>query len=165
MKKENMKFKLNMTKIDIIIILSTFFISLLISFLIFFLPTNTNEESLNVVVYYNNNELIKEPLVADNNESDPRYIILFKKEITDKYNDIYPTTDKRKFANNNLLLDDVIIKIEDKEIRIIQETSPNNICSLQGDISRVNFPLICAPNYVTVIIESSNVNGDPIITV
>lgn len=158
MEKKSTKFKLKLTKFDILIILSTFFVALTISLFTFFAPTNYNENELFVAVYYNQNELIKEPLICQSSDSDPRYIILFKEEISDKYDITFPTTNERKFANNNLLLDDLIIKIDNQTVSIIKETSPNNICSLQGDMTRVNIPLVCAPNYVTVIIKSNTIN-------
>jgi hypothetical protein len=51
------------------------------------------------------------------------------------------------------LLDDITIEITDGKVRIAEETSPLNYCSIQGWVDRAGMPIICAPNYFMVIIE------------
>jgi hypothetical protein len=47
----------------------------------------------------------------------------------------------------------VTIEIKDSKVRIIDETSPNNICQKQGHISKVKEQLICLPNKIIVTID------------
>lgn len=53
-----------------------------------------------------------------------------------------------------ILLGDVVLAIEDQQIRIVEETSPLNICSEQGWVRTPGLPLICAPNYFMAVIEA-----------
>ncbi|NCA97590.1 MAG: NusG domain II-containing protein, partial [Bacteroidia bacterium] len=39
------------------------------------------------------------------------------------------------------------------KVRIAEETSPHNYCSIQGWVDDSGMPIICAPNYFMVIIE------------
>lgn len=57
-------------------------------------------------------------------------------------------------------LDDVIVEIQDNKVRILAETSPLHICSLQGFIDRAYISLICLPNGVVVQIENANSGVD-----
>jgi hypothetical protein len=45
------------------------------------------------------------------------------------------------------------LEIADEGMRIIEETSPLNICSNQGWIRDPGLPLICAPNQFMAVIE------------
>ncbi|MDD3207551.1 MAG: NusG domain II-containing protein [Bacilli bacterium] len=51
------------------------------------------------------------------------------------------------------LLDDITVEITNGKVRIDEETSPLNYCSLQGWVEQSGTPIICAPNYFMVIIE------------
>jgi len=51
------------------------------------------------------------------------------------------------------LLDDITLEITNGKVRIAEETSPLNYCSLQGWVDHSGTPIICAPNYFMVIIE------------
>ena len=53
-----------------------------------------------------------------------------------------------------ILLGDIVLAIDDEQIRIEEETSPLNICSQQGWVSTPGLPLICAPNYFMAVIEA-----------
>lgn len=53
-----------------------------------------------------------------------------------------------------ILLGDIVLAIEDQQIRIVEETSPLNICSEQGWVRTPGLPLICAPNYFMAVIEA-----------
>ena len=53
-----------------------------------------------------------------------------------------------------VLLGDIVLAIDDQRIRIIQETSPLNVCSEQGWVATPGLPLICAPNYFMAVIEA-----------
>jgi hypothetical protein len=58
-------------------------------------------------------------------------------------------------ATYPVLLGDIVLAIEDERIRIVEETSPLNICSQQGWVATPGLPLICAPNYFMAIIEAA----------
>lgn len=59
-------------------------------------------------------------------------------------------------------LGDVVVEIKDAKVRIMTETSPLHVCSLQGWVDRAYVPLICLPNYVIVQIENnSNIIEEP----
>ena len=155
-------FKLNWTKLDIIVVISVFFISLILTLCVYLIPSNNDD--LKVSVFYDNHIIYETTLLPKNNESDPRYIILFKNEINDSYDEIYPTTDDKKFANNKLLLDDLVIMLSEGKVSIVKEESPNHICSRQGTISSpFNPPLVCMPNYVKISITQNSSNDDVII--
>jgi len=51
------------------------------------------------------------------------------------------------------LLDDITLEITNGKVRIGEETSPHNYCSIQGWVDDSGMPIICAPNYFMVIIE------------
>lgn len=149
---------------DICILIPVFLISLF--FTIYpYVVTASESDNFIVTVSYDHSVIYKTPLF---DKEDTRYIILFKSEITDKYDDLYPTTDERKFDYKTLLLDDLVIKISQGKVSIVEETSPNHICSRQGEISNPNNPpLICLPNYVSIKIVKNNapVNPDDIIVI
>ena len=152
------KIGLKITSIDIIFMVITFVISIILAVFIFFLPEDN--QNAKVCVYYDQ-ELIEKVDLYDQNNTSPRYIILFKneqKDIQNDYKDIYPT--ELKHYGKDLLLDDLVIQIKDGSVSIIKETSPQNICSELGEVSRPNAPLICAPNYVKVVIQNETDTND-----
>lgn len=151
--------KLKWTKIDIIMIIPTLIISLFLSSIP--LLKNINNEQLMVNVYYDSSLLINIDLYPNNYTSDPRYIILYKNQKNDIYKSQYPTN--YFFENLPLLVDDLIIKISNGNVQIVKETSPNNICSKQGKIAAQSPPLICAPNYVMIIIKNQTNYAEEII--
>lgn len=156
--QKSTRFKLKWTKLDIIAISITFIIATLASIFVFFLPT---APGASVSIYYDGKEIVSLPLEPQDGETDPRYIILFKNEKSDKWDEKYPT--KYKYENLSLLLDDLIIEINNKSISIVEETSPNNICSKQGSVSRPNIPLTCAPNYIVAMITTDEADDGEII--
>jgi hypothetical protein len=56
-------------------------------------------------------------------------------------------------ADYDVLLGDIVLGIANQRIRILEETSPLNVCSNQGWIATPGMPLICAPNYFMAVIE------------
>ncbi len=50
---------------------------------------------------------------------------------------------------------EVVIEVKDNKVRIIEETSPLNICSKMGFIKESYESLICLPNKIIVTIESN----------
>jgi len=89
---------------------------------------NRPEEDLVVNVYYEFN-------VIDTHELYANQSFVYKK-------DDFPR-----------LLDDITLEITNGKVRIAEETSPLNYCSLQGWVDHSGTPIICAPNYFMVIIE------------
>lgn len=62
-------------------------------------------------------------------------------------------------------LGDVIIEVKDNRIRVQEETSPYNICSIQGWVEYAKIPIVCLPNHIMILIETNTDNGDEDITV
>jgi|SRR5690554_3868321 len=62
-------------------------------------------------------------------------------------------------------LGDVIIEVKDNKIRVAEETSPYNICSIQGWVEYARVPIVCLPNHVMILIQSTTNNDDEDITV
>lgn len=58
----------------------------------------------------------------------------------------------------------VTIEVLENKIRVKEETSPLNYCSIQGWVSRSNVPIICLPNKIMIIIENDQTNEDDIVT-
>lgn len=61
-------------------------------------------------------------------------------------------------------LGDVVIEVLDKQIRVAEEVSPLNYCSLQGWVDKTNVPIICLPNRIMVVIEGEHNNPEDDIT-
>lgn len=53
-------------------------------------------------------------------------------------------------------LGDVVIEKNDDKVRVINETSPNHICSKQGYIKENYEVLVCLPNKVVIKIDSKD---------
>ncbi|SRR5690554_5322247 len=62
-------------------------------------------------------------------------------------------------------LGDVIIEVKDNKIRVQEETSPYNICSIQGWVEYARVPIVCLPNHIMILIESAVNQDDEDITV
>lgn len=56
-----------------------------------------------------------------------------------------------------VLLGELVLEINDQQMRIQKETSPLNVCSQQGWVRTPGLPLICAPNYFMAVIEAPRV--------
>ena len=52
------------------------------------------------------------------------------------------------------LLGPLTLAITNERIKIIEETSPLNICSQQGWVDTPGLPLVCAPNFFLAVIET-----------
>lgn len=91
-----------------------------------------------------------------------------KQEVPEDYEDIYPIID---YNNRTItLLGDyrvngkrqiVVIQYNfgARSVRIIEETSPNNICSIEG--TSTGKPLICLPNRIRVEFEKEYDESEP----
>lgn len=123
-----MRFKINLTDIIIFSITIIFSISLLFSFN--YLSNNLNED-LYVDVNIDGNKIYSYKIDED------RTIILLA--------DDYPS-----------LLGNLIIEIKDSKVRVVEETSPNNYCSLKGYIEKAYTSLVCLPNGVIITIVGNS---------
>lgn len=57
----------------------------------------------------------------------------------------------------------VTIEIKDRKVRVVQENSPQHLCSKQGFVSSSNVPIVCLPNETVVQIEGSDKEMDTVI--
>ena len=58
----------------------------------------------------------------------------------------------------------VVIEYNAGRVRVIEETSPQNICRLQGFTDSPFHPLTCLPNYVVITVINDEENEDDFIT-
>lgn len=49
----------------------------------------------------------------------------------------------------------MVIEVLDGAIRVKEEVSPLNYCSLQGWVSKTNTPIVCLPNSVMIIVHNN----------
>lgn len=49
-------------------------------------------------------------------------------------------------------LGEVVIEVQDQRIRVERETSPYNLCSIQGWVSSSMVPITCLPNHIIIVI-------------
>lgn len=49
-------------------------------------------------------------------------------------------------------LGEVYIEVQDQKIRVERETSPYNLCSIQGWVSSSMVPITCLPNHILIVI-------------
>ena len=96
------------------------FLVIMIFFILIFLFFNKNEYASTAKVFYKNNIVLTINLDSDS---------------------IYEVDGE---------LGKVIIEVNNKRIRVLSETSPNNICSKQGYISNSNQSLVCLPNNIVI---------------
>ena len=52
---------------------------------------------------------------------------------------------------------EVIIEVKNNKIRVIEETSPYNLCSKQGFVT--NTSIICLPNKIIIKLEKSDIDA------
>ena len=57
-------------------------------------------------------------------------------------------------------LGDVDIEVKDQRVRVEKENSPYHLCSIQGWVSDANTPIVCLPNNIVVVIETSEETDD-----
>lgn len=66
----------------------------------------------------------------------------------------------KKEEYTNLLGDFKILINKDKGVCVKDVTCPNHICERQGWVKKVGFPIVCLPNGVYVVINSSSADID-----
>ncbi len=49
---------------------------------------------------------------------------------------------------------DVVIEVKDGQIRVADEISPLNYCSLQGWVNKTNVPIVCLPNKIIIEVQA-----------
>lgn len=59
----------------------------------------------------------------------------------------------------------MVIEVNDGAIRVKEEVSPLNYCSLQGWVSKTNTPIVCLPNRVIIEVENLNDVNEEDITI
>lgn len=120
-----------------------------------------NSDATQAHIYYGD---FAEPIVTIDfayNNGQGRVIKHFDQNIPNQYG-MYPVIDEEK--NTVTLLGDytingerqiVVIRynFEKKSVQIIEEQSPNNICSREGEST--GWPLICLPNRIRVEFETN----------
>lgn len=52
-------------------------------------------------------------------------------------------------------LGDVVIEVLDGKIRVSEEKSPLNYCSIQGWVNKTNVPIVCLPNSIIIVIDQN----------
>lgn len=57
-------------------------------------------------------------------------------------------------------LGDVFIEVKDRALRVEKETSPYNLCSIQGWVEFANVPIVCLPNHIVIMIQNSTSQPD-----
>lgn len=55
---------------------------------------------------------------------------------------------------------DVVIKVLDKKIKVIEENSPYHLCSKQGYISNSGESIICLPNKIIIELPSDSIDTE-----
>ena len=116
---------LKQNKTDLVIVLLA--IALIISFvgLIFSLDTS-NADKIRVIY---NNRLVKEMALS------------------------YDETFVMEQADYPLLLGRMVIEVSEGKVRVKEEESPRNYCSILGWVSNKGSSIICAPNNVVITVE------------
>lgn len=54
----------------------------------------------------------------------------------------------------------VVIEYINGKVRVIEETSPQNICQLQGETDSPAKPITCLPNYISITIKTEDESLD-----
>jgi hypothetical protein len=116
---------LQRNKTDGVIVLLALF--LIVSFISAIFALDTSDADKIRVIY--NNQLIKEMALS--------YDEVFVMERKD-----YP-----------LLLGKMIIEVSEGKVRVKEEESPRNYCSILGWVSNKGSSIICAPNNVVITVE------------
>lgn len=54
----------------------------------------------------------------------------------------------------------VVVEVKDHRVAVIKETSPQNLCSLQGFVDSVLTPIICLPNELIIEIHGGQTTNE-----
>lgn len=145
-KKLNDRTKFNFFDLFFILGACLFVVSILVFTLINF---NTTVSGMAYVeIRYYTNIIYKQPLYV---EYDP--LIIEKKDGINGNPEKNITGIGKEF---DFVGERVAIKIKDNTIQVVEEQSEYNICSFQGVVKNANYPIICLPNHLEVIIKNEN---------
>ncbi|MGB4984721.1 MAG: NusG domain II-containing protein [Erysipelotrichaceae bacterium] len=100
----------------------------------FFFIDNTNQNNKQAIVEYKGKEVLRIDLTIDG-----QYVV-------------------------SGTLGDVVIEVQDQQIRVTKETSNYHLCSYQGFVSNNAIPIICLPNDIVITIVSNESNVDTVIS-
>ena len=119
---------------------------------VFLIQNFAFEEGGTAVVYRDNQEVLQISL-RDGSYTIQNEAFVFRPG-ADEVNPIY----QRCFNEANIYcvegrLGVVVIEFEDGSVRVIEETSPQNICQLQGQTNSPARQLTCLPNYVYIRVQ------------
>jgi len=130
-----------MKKSDLILIIGLVFLSIGSIFLVRYLQAGAEMEEGIAVVVYQNQEVIRIELSTNDYQIiQPNYVI----DINEEEN-IYTLVGT---------LGNVYIQVQEGKVSVIDETSPQNICQIQGETNSSLKPLTCLPNDLVVRIEA-----------
>lgn len=109
---------------------------------------------LTVVLFFSTGKLVQ----AVNADASQAIVTYQDKEV------LRMDMNKNDFYTVTGALGDVVIEVKDGKIRVAEEKSPLNYCSLQGWVDKTNVPIVCLPNKVLIVIEANgNANDEDII--
>jgi len=130
-----------MKKSDYILVIGLIIVSIGSIFLVRYLQQGSQIEDGIAVVVYQNQEVIRIELNTGNYQViNPDYVVDINE--VDKIYTVVGT------------LGNVYIQIENNMVSVIDETSPQNICQIQGQTNSTLKPLTCLPNDLIVRIEA-----------
>ena len=138
-----------MKRNDKILIFIIFVIALVGFLSVFIIQTTLSSENATAIVTRENNEVIHISL------KDGSFTILDENYIFRPAENETNTTYARCFNEPNIFcvwgeLGVVVIEYDSHRVRVIEETSPQNICQLQGFTNSPAKPVTCLPNYVLI---------------
>lgn len=123
--------KLNLNKYDIIITIIIFIVA-----------------TISIIYVFVNND----------NNKDKKALVFFKNELVHTFD-----LNKSQLQEFSVEATNGLVKIEAKDgkVRVVDETSKHNICSIQGWSDSTINPIVCLPNNLYIKIESAeNVEED-----
>jgi hypothetical protein len=127
-----------MKKNDILIISVIFLVGILSYGILMFL--GGNQEASIGTIYYDNEPIISVDLL------DGTYTIINNDYINEIQGDLFSVKGE---------LGPVIVLYEDGKLRVIDETSPQNICQEQGASSSALKPITCLPNRIVILFDGN----------
>lgn len=80
--------------------------------------------------------------------------VYIESRLVEQYDLYQDTTIEFLPQDHPSLLGPLTLAITSQRIKIIEETSPLNICSQQGWVDTPGLPLVCAPNFFLAVIET-----------
>ncbi|MCR3906082.1 MAG: NusG domain II-containing protein [Tenericutes bacterium] len=141
-----------------ILLVSLLFVLMGGIFIAFRLLAFSDDASLAHVYYGSSNE----PIVTID-FINYRTIKNYNQSVPDGYDSIYPIINEQEYTITilgdytvNGIRQEVVIKYDygRKSVQVIEEQSPNNICSREGEST--GWPLICLPNRVRIEFETND---------